>query len=90
MAQRFGLKIKTRLSFDELDNVVGQYAQGGYAISIGGLEDTGGVRKKIMIIFFDKAEDRDRLKHLFTVRASKKPPMVADNAPAIAPQAKTA
>ena len=30
-------------------------------------------RKKIMIIYFEKQEDRDRIKHLFTVRAAKRP-----------------
>ena len=38
MAQRYGMTVKTHLSFDELDNVVSQYAQGPYQISIGGLD----------------------------------------------------
>ena len=67
-AQRFGLKIRTRLAFDELDNVLGQYCQAGYSISIGGLDDAGAVRKKIMVLHFEKAEDRDRLKALFAAR----------------------
>ena len=54
MAYQFGFKVKTRLSFEELDNVLGQYCQASYRISIGGLDETGSVRKKIMIIYFEK------------------------------------
>ena len=39
MAQRYGITVKTHLSFDELDNVVGQYSHGAYQISIGGLDE---------------------------------------------------
>jgi hypothetical protein len=67
-AQRFGLKIRTRLSYEELDNVLGQYCQAGYSISIGGLDDAGAMRKKIMLLSFEKVEDRDRLKTLFAAR----------------------
>ncbi len=79
MAYQFGFKVKTRLSFEELDNVLGQYCQALYHISIGGLDETGAVRKKIMIIYFEKIEDRDRIKHLFAVRKAGPgtPPQVA-------------
>lgn len=72
-AQRFGLKIRTRLSFDELDNVLGQYCQASYSISIGGLDDAGQTRKKIMLLSFEKVEDRERLKALFAARRSPAP-----------------
>jgi hypothetical protein len=71
MAHSFKLKIRTRLSFEELDNVLGQYCQSTYGIAIGGLDDTSAIRKKIMILSFDKVEDRDRLKALFAARSAK-------------------
>ncbi len=71
MAHGFGIKIRTRLSFEELDNVLGQYCQAAYSIAIGGLDDSKAIRKKIMILTFEKAEDRDRLKALFAARAAK-------------------
>lgn len=71
MASGFSLKIRTRLTFEELDNVLGQYCQGTYSIGIGGIDDSGTVRKKIMILTFDKAEDRQRLKALFAARAAR-------------------
>ncbi|MCA0201555.1 MAG: hypothetical protein LCH56_12065 [Proteobacteria bacterium] len=77
MAYQFGFKVKTRLSFEELDNVLGQYCQASYRISIGGLDETGSVRKKIMIIYFEKQEDRERIKHLFAVRKGPLPPQAA-------------
>lgn len=77
MAQRFGLKIRTRLAFEELDNVMGQYCQAGYSIAIGGLDDSGPVRKKIMILYFEKSEDRDRLRALFAARGARTTAMQA-------------
>ncbi len=68
MAQRYGMTVKTHLSFDELDNVVGQYAQGPYQISIGGLDESGKVRRKIMIIWFDQELDRQRMRMFFSAR----------------------
>lgn len=73
MTQRFGFKIKTRLSFEELDNVIGQYSQAPYQITIGGMDESGPVRKKIMIIYFEKLEDRERIKHMFLAKAAKVP-----------------
>lgn len=77
MAQRYGMTVKTHLSFDELDNVVGQYAQGSYQISIGGLDDTGKVRRKIMIIWFDLPDDRQRMRLLFAARRRTPTPTTA-------------
>ncbi len=68
MAQRYGMTVKTHLTFDELDNVIGQYAQGPYQISIGGLDDSGKTRRKIMIIWFDLQEDRTRMRMFFAAR----------------------
>jgi hypothetical protein len=68
--QRFGLKIRTRLSYEELDNVLGQHSRAGYSISIGGIDDAGTVRRKIMILSFEQSEDRDRLKIFFAARRS--------------------
>ncbi len=65
MAQRYGMTVKTHLTFDELDNVIGQYAQDPYQISIGGLDDFGKTRRKIMIIWFDQEDDRQRMRLLF-------------------------
>jgi hypothetical protein len=74
MAHRFGLTIKTRLTYDELDNVVGQYCQGEYSISLGGLDESSASRRKIMLVWFDKIEDRDRLKSFFAMRTGQPAP----------------
>ncbi len=68
MAHRFGLTVKTRLTFDELDNVISQYCQGEYSISLGGLDESKASRRKIMLVWFDKMEDRDRLRQFFASR----------------------
>ena len=39
-AQTFGIKIQTRLSYDELDSILAQYCRGAYRIHLGGLETT--------------------------------------------------
>lgn len=67
---KFGFKLKTRLSFDELDNVLGQYCRAPYALHVGGLDDSGSVRRKVMVLMFDDVEDRDRIKLLFARRKS--------------------
>jgi hypothetical protein len=68
MEKRYGMKIKTRLSFDELDNVVAQYSRGSYQIAIGGLDEGGSVRRKIMHTWFKQEEDRQRIRLLFAAR----------------------
>ncbi|MBL8643965.1 MAG: hypothetical protein JNK21_08520 [Rhodospirillaceae bacterium] len=68
MSKLFGLKIKTRQSYEGLDNILAQYCRGTYEISIGGLEDVNGVARKIMILSFAEEEDRNRIKHFFSVR----------------------
>src|SRR5690242_1241455 len=68
MTQRFGMTVKTHLSFDELDNVIGQYVQGPYEISIGRLDESGKHRRKIMIIWFDQEVDRHRMRAFFAAR----------------------
>ena len=73
MAHRFGLTVKTRLSFDELDNVVSQYSQGEYSISLGGLDESKNTRRKIMYVWFAQEGDRDRLRMFFAARSGKAP-----------------
>ena len=70
MAQLIGLKIRTRLSYEALDNILGQYCRGGYQITLGGLDTTGKFPRKIMILAFADAEDRERARHVFTVRGA--------------------
>jgi hypothetical protein len=77
MTQRYGMTVKTHLTFDELDNVIGQYAQGPYQISIGGLDDSGKVRRKIMIIWFDLQDDRTRMRQFFAARRTVAKPATA-------------
>ncbi len=77
MAQRYGMTVKTHLTFDELDNVIGQYAQGPYQISIGGLDESGKTRRKIMIIWFDQESDRVRMRQFFAARRSAHKPAPA-------------
>ena len=71
MAHRFGLTIKTRLTFDELENVVSQYSQGEYSISLGGLDESKNTRRKIMYVWFAQEGDRDRLRTFFAMRTGK-------------------
>lgn len=68
MATLYGLKIKTRLSYDGLDNILGQYCRGAYYIGIGGLDETSALARKIMILRFAEEADRNRIKHVFTAR----------------------
>ena len=71
MSHRFGLTVKTRLSFDELENVISQYCQGEYSISLGGLDESATSRRKIMLVWFEKMEDRDRLRLFFATRTGQ-------------------
>ena len=71
MAHRFGLTVKTRLTYDELENVVSQYSQGEYSISLGGLDESRASRRKIMLVWFEKIEDRDRLRSFFALRSGQ-------------------
>lgn len=82
MSQKFGLKAKTALTFDEFDNVIGQYARGAYQISFGGLDDTGKTRRKIMIVWFSLEEDRRRVRTLLMERSSPQPRAMAGPIPA--------
>jgi hypothetical protein len=71
MAHRFGLTVKTRLSFDELENVISQYCQGEYSISLGGLDESKNTIRKIMYVWFAQEGDRDRLRTFFAMRTGK-------------------
>ena len=71
MTQRFGMTVKTRLSFDELENVVAQHCQGEFSISLGGLDDSGAYPRKIMLVWFTQLEDRDRVRRFFDMRTGK-------------------
>ena len=73
MAQRYGMTVKTHLSHDELDNVIGQYVQGPYQISIGGMEEGAKYRRKIMIIWFEQENDRQRMRAFFAARRAPRP-----------------
>jgi hypothetical protein len=72
MPKLFGLKIKTRQSYEGLDSILAQYCRGAYNISIGGLDDTGDMPRKVMILSFVEEEDRNRIKHFFSVRRGEK------------------
>lgn len=74
MSKLFGLKIKTRQSYEGLDNILAQYCRGTYYISIGGLDETSDIPRKVMILSFVEEEDRERIKHFFSVRKGAKAP----------------
>jgi hypothetical protein len=74
MARTFGLKISTRLSYDELDSILAQYCRGTYGIHLGGLDSTSAIMRKQMIIVCDNTEDRDRIKAIFAMRGAVKKP----------------
>jgi hypothetical protein len=74
MSRTFGLKISTRLSYDELDSILAQYCRGAYSIHLGGLDSSSAVMRKQMIIACDNTEDRDRIKTIFAMRGAVKKP----------------
>jgi hypothetical protein len=71
---RKAFKLKTRLSFEELDSLVAEYARRPYQITLGGIDEVGSIPAKIMIIRFDDPEDYERLRILF---ARRRTPMAA-------------
>ncbi len=81
MTHRFGITIKTQLTYDELENVIGQYCRGGYSISLGGIDDSRNGRRKIMLVWFEQTEDRDRLRAIFAVRSGKASGMPGHRSP---------
>ncbi len=85
MAKFFGLKIKTRQSYEGLDSILAQYCRGQYDISIGGLDDGTDIPRKIMILSFAEEEDRNRIKHFFSVRKGDKAPAAGVGLLATAP-----
>jgi hypothetical protein len=74
MSRAFGLKIRTRLSYDELDNILSQYCRGTYRIHLGGLDTTTDIVRKMMVIMCDDIEDRDRIKAIFAMRGAVNKP----------------
>jgi hypothetical protein len=74
MSKLFGLKIKTRQSYEGLDSILAQYCRAKYYISIGGLDEGSDIPRKIMILSFVDEEDRNRIKHFFSVRKGDKAP----------------
>lgn len=75
MAQTFGIKIQTRLSYDELDSILAQYCRGAYRIHLGGLDTTLKVPRKTMVILCEDADDRARIKAIFAMRGAVKQPV---------------
>lgn len=74
MPQTFGLKIRTRLSYEELDNILAQYCRGAYGIHLGGLDTSGKIPVKTMIIACEDIADRERIKAIFAMRGATKQP----------------
>ena len=70
MSKTFGLKISTRLTYEELDSILAQYCRSTYRIHLGGLDSTTAIIRKIMIIVCDNHEDRDRIKAIFAMRGA--------------------
>lgn len=78
MAQTFGIKIRTRLSYDELDSISAQYCRAAYRIHLGDLDTTLKVPRKTMVILCEDAGDRDRIKAIFAMRGAVKQPAPED------------
>ena len=70
MSRTFGLKISTRLTYEELDSILAQYCRSTYRIHLGGLDTATAIIRKIMIIVCDDHEDRDRIKTIFAMRGA--------------------
>jgi hypothetical protein len=70
MARVNGFKIRTRLSYEALDNILAQYCRKTYQIILGGLDNSGNMPRKIMVLAFEDEEDRVRVKHVFAVRGA--------------------
>jgi hypothetical protein len=66
----FSVKIRTRLSYDELDNLCGQYCRAPYSIHLGGLDTTTKIACKLMLIACTDPVDRDRVKAVFAMRGA--------------------
>jgi hypothetical protein len=66
----FSVKIRTRLSYDELDNLCGQYCRAPYSIHLGGLDTSAKIACKLMLIACTNPEDRDRVKAVFAMRGA--------------------
>jgi hypothetical protein len=70
MARVNGFKIRTRLSYEALDNILAQYCRKTYQIILGGLDTSGGIPRKIMVLAFEDDADRARVRHVFAVRGA--------------------
>jgi hypothetical protein len=66
----FSIKIRTRLGYDELDNIVGQYCRAAYGIHFGGIDNTVKIPRKLMVISCTDPADRDRIKAVFAMRGA--------------------
>ena len=70
MARLIGLKITTRLSYEALESILGEYCQKSYEIALGGLDTTGKFPRKIMVIGFEDQDDRNRVHRVFAARGA--------------------
>jgi hypothetical protein len=55
----FPVRIKTRMSYEEIEDVVQRDCKGAFEISFEGVEEQNGITRKVMSITFATESDRD-------------------------------
>ncbi len=55
----FAVRIKTQMSYEEIEEIVQRDCKGAFEINFEGLEDHKGTARKVMTISFDAEADRD-------------------------------
>ncbi len=55
----FPVRIKTQMSYEEIEDVVQRDCKGAFEISFEGVEEYKGITRKIMTIAFETESDRD-------------------------------
>jgi len=59
MANHFGMRIKTRMASEELEDRLSKCCQSKFAYSFDGTDEKDGMTVKIMILSFATVQDRD-------------------------------
>ena len=71
MAKAPGLKLKTWMPFEQIEELLAASCQGPYKQTLHGMEEMSeGNPRKVMRIMFADAEDRERFRQAFRARKS--------------------
>ena len=55
----YPVRIKTQMSYEEIEHIVQRDCKGAFEISFEGVEEHNGITRKVMAIAFETESDRD-------------------------------